>query len=407
VALEEVLSPAFLSRASRIECAPGPNGKYQIGQYVDSMRYRREPIDAPVANAVIDYLKSHAGMDVGDKRRKQVGDMAARQGLETKNLRIRSAGSSQGQSVVIDVDLRKSVNIKPNDLGVLPQQFERLDKAIEDRRGIVLVSAARGGGRTTSLYGFLRRHDAFTRNIRTLEFEHLIQIDGVGHTEFKPVEGGPDFATQLRSMLRRDPNIMMVADLHDARTAQEAAAPGVNGPLTYIGVRANSGLEALAIWCKSVGDLKKAAVPLRAVTYQVLVRRLCDACKVPYSPPAEQMKKLGLPKDQIKQLFNASGKIIERNKEETCTVCAGLGYRGLVGCFEIMTFDDEARDLITKGDLNALRANLARQKMITLQQAALRKAIEGVTSIEEVIRATRPKSPTKKAAPQNETANAE
>jgi len=271
-----------------------------------------------------------------------------------------------------------------------------LDEAIADNSGIVLVTAAKGGGRTTTLYSLLSRLDAFTSNIRTLELEHLVRIDGVGHTQFEPKEDGPDFATQLRSILRRDPNVVMVSDIVDAQTAQEAAAPGKDGPLIFLGLQAGSGLEGLAAWCKAVGDLPKASAPLRAVVHCLLLRRLCENCRLAYSPPPEQLKKLGLPADQVKQLYKPTGKTLERNKEETCPVCGGIGYRGLVGCYEVMAFDDEARALIAKGDLNGLRAHLARKKMITLQQAALRKAIEGTTSIEEVIRVTKNSNTKKK-----------
>ena len=404
IAMEGLLTPAFLARASRIEVLPAKNGQYGVAQYVDSIRYRRDPLDAAGANAITNYLKSHAGLDPKDVRRKQIGDMSTKFGTDTHDLRIRTAGSSHGQTLIIDIDLRKRVKVKPDNLGLLPRQFKKLDEVTADNSGIVLVSSSKGGGRSTTLYTLISRLDAFTSNIRTLEVEQLLQLDGVGHMQFAPTEDGPDFSTQLRSILRRDPNVVMVSDLVDSQTAKEAAGPGPDGPLMFIGLQADSGLEGLATWCKAVGDLPKASAPLRAVVHGLLLRRLCENCRLAYSPPAEQLKKLGLPADQVKQLFKPTGKILERNKEETCPVCGGLGYRGLVGCYEVMAFDDEARALIAKGDLNGLRAHLARMKMITLQQAALRKAIEGVTSIEEVIRATRTASSKKKKTPSGSSA---
>lgn len=389
LAMEDLFTPAFVQRASTIELTPSKEGPYQVSQVVDGVRYRRDPVDAATANAIIDYVKVAAGMDVADKRRKQVGDLTAKMGVDGHAMRIRTAGSSAGQSMTLDVDLKERVDIKPDRLGLYPKQAEALAKAVEDQHGIVLVSTPAGGGRTTTLYSLLRRHDAFTANIRTLEFEHLVQLDGVGHSEFKPEEG-TEFAIQLRSMLRRDPNIVMIADLPDARTAQEAAAPGMRGPLIYIGLRADSGLDAVLRWCKAVGDLPKAAAPMKAVIYGRLVRKLCENCRVPYQPDPNQLRKLGLPPEQVKQLFKASGKVIERNREEQCPNCGGLGYRGQVGVYEVMVFDDESRALVAKGDLNAVKTHMRRLKVMTLQEAALRKAIEGATSIEEVIRVTRP-----------------
>ncbi len=386
--MEDMLTPALVQRASSIELVPNRSGQYQVSQIVDGVRFRREPLDPGVANAVIDYIKRSAALDVADKRRRQMGDFTARFGTETHEIRVRSAGSTAGQTLTMDIDLKKRVDIKPKDLGLLPRQVEALDKATADLHGIVLVSAPAGNGRTTMLYSMLRRHDAFTANIRTLEFERLVLIDGVGHAEFKP-EKGVDFATELRSVLRRDPTIVMIEDILDNRTAQEAAAPGMRGPLQYIGVRADSGLEALAKWAKAVGDLKIAAEPMKAVISCRLMRRLCDNCKVPYQPDPNQLRKLGLPPEQVKQLFKHSGKVIERNREETCPACGGLGYRGQTGAFEVMVFDSDARKLVAAGDLNGLKTHMRRIKTISIQEAALRKAIDGVTSIEEVIRITR------------------
>ncbi len=386
--MEDMLTPALVQRASSVELIPNRSGQYQVSQMVDGVRFRREPLDAGVANAVIDYLKGAASLDVADKRRRQTGDFLARFGTESHEIRVRSAGSSAGQSLTLDIDLKKRVDIKPKDLGLLPRQVEALDKATEDLHGIVLVSSPVGNGRTTTLYSMLRRHDAFTANIRTLEFERLVLIDGVGHAEFKP-EKGVDFATELRSVLRRDPTIVMIEDIVDNRTAQEAAAPGMRGPLQYIGVRADSGLEALAKWAKAVGDLKLAAEPMKAVVSSRLMRKLCDNCKVPYQPDPNQLRKLGLPPDQIKQLYKHSGKVVERNREETCPACGGLGYRGQTGAYEVMVFDNDARKLVAAGDLNGLKTHMRRVKTISIQEAALRKAIDGVTSIEEVIRITR------------------
>lgn len=402
IAMEDMLTPALIQHAAVVELIPNRSGQYQVSQIVDGVRYRREPLDPGAANAVIDYLKGAAGLDVADKRRRQSGDFTARFGTESHEIRVRAAGSSAGQTLTLEVDLKKRVDIKPKDLGLLPRQVEALDKATSDLHGIVLVSAPQGNGRTTSLYSLLRRHDAFTANIRTLELERLVLIDGVGHSEFK-ADKGVDFATELRSILRRDPTIVMVEDLVDVKTAQEAAAPGMRGPLQYLGLRADSGLEALAKWAKAVGDLKLASEPMKAVVSCRLLRTLCDNCKVPYQPDPNQLRKLGLPADQIKQLYKHSGKVIERNREETCPVCGGLGYRGQSGAYEVMVFDADARKLIAAGDLNGLKTHMRRMKTISIQEAALRKAIDGVTSIEEVIRITR-SSPASQGSGQGEAA---
>lgn len=390
IAMEELISPAMVARASTLELAPAKGGMYQVRQIVDGVRYQREPLDPSMANAVVDYLKSAAGLDVGDKRRRQRGIVSVTFGVEPHEVHVRTAGSSAGQTMTMEFDLRKRVKIPVDKLGLTSRQMESLKKAVAPQHGVVLLTAPADNGRTSTFYGVLGLHDAFTSNIRTLEFERLLQLDGVGHTEWDP-DGDTSFAIQLRSMLRRDPTIMAVAEVPDVETAQEAAGPGPKGPLVYVSMRADSGRDALATWVKAVGDPKKAAAPLQAVVAQKLMRTLCENCKVPYQPNAEQLKRLGVPADQVKQLFKHSGKILDRNREITCPNCGGIGYIGQTGVFEVMAFDDDARVLLSKGDLNGLRTHMRRQKMLSLQEAALRKAIEGTTSIDEVIRVTQPK----------------
>lgn len=389
--MEELLTPAFLAGATSLEMVPAKGGQCQITQIVDTMRYRRNPMDMASAPAVIDYIKELAALDAEDRRRKQRGDCKARFGAENFAMRVRTSGTSAGQTLRLDFNLRQQVNRKPEDLGLTKKQRELHDRVVQDKHGIVLVSAPAGQGRTTSLYTLLKFHDAFTSNIRTLELEHLLQIDGVGHTEYDP-ERGIEFAIQFRSMLRRDPNVMMVSDLVDDRTAQEAAFPGPKGTLIYLGVKSDSAMEALARWIKAVGDKKKASESLQILTHQRLMRKLCDQCKLAYQPPGEQLKKLGLPPEQVRQLFKPTGKVIDRNKEIQCPMCNGLGYKGLVAAFKVMSFDNESRALVAAGDLNGVKVHMRRMQYMTLQQAALRRAIEGATSIDEVIRVTKSKS---------------
>jgi type II secretory ATPase GspE/PulE/Tfp pilus assembly ATPase PilB-like protein len=142
------------------------------------------------------------------------------------------------------------------------------------------------------------------------------------------------------------------------------------------------------MWCKAVGDLPTAAAPLHGVIAGRLVRRLCQNCRVGYQPSADMLKKLGLPADKVPQLFKKGGQVLIKNKPETCPVCAGIGYIGQEGVFEAYLLGKTERELIKSGNLAALRAEFRKGGAPTIQQAALLKAVEGLTSIEEIMRVT-------------------
>ena len=137
-----------------------------------------------------------------------------------------------------------------------------------------------------------------------------------------------------------------------------------------------------------------------------LLRVLCGNCKVPYQPSADMLKKLGLPKDKVGELYKKGGQVLVRNKPEVCDVCAGVGYQGQTGCYGVYPIEDEERAIIVEGNWNALRSALRKRGLPSIQQAALRKAVMGVTSIEEVTRITTPRksSSSKKTEPQKENA---
>ena len=183
---------------------------------------------------------------------------------------------------------------------------------------------------------------------------------------------------------------MLLSQITDNDTPRIAAEPGLKGPMIYIPQRAGSTAEQIREWVKRVGDLKMASATLRAVSNQRLLRTLCPNCRQPYQPTPEQLKKMGLPADRVKQLYRASGKVQVKNKIENCPVCGGTGYLGQTGAFEVMIVDDAARKALVAGDLKSALSHARRNKMIYLQEAALSKIVSGETSIEEVIRVTSP-----------------
>lgn len=388
---EDILGPALAARSSRVDVAITNNGA-AVRQTIDGIQYKRENINADAALKMMDYLKDIAGLDVGDRRKRQAGEFKLKgpQGEVTVNLTV--AGSSSGQSVRLDFDRVKRL-AKPFDgLGLLGPQIEAL-RQLEpqhNRHGIVLVGAPSGHGLTTSAYSILARHDAYTSNVKSIEREISVHLLGVDQVLWDPNNPDIDFATNLQSMLRRDPDVVMVAETRDHETAAVAAAPGMQGPLIYIQQPLPTIPDQIRDWVKKVGDVKDATRALRAVTNQRLLRSLCPNCRQAYQPTPEQLKKLNLPAKKVSQLFRASGKVQVKNKIEDCPVCQGTGYLGQTAAFEVFMVDDEARRLLATGDLKTALAHARRNNMFYLQEAALSKVISGETTLDEVVRVTAP-----------------
>jgi len=391
---EQVIEPAMAGRAARVELAPAQGG-YAVSQFIDGVRYRRDPISIDAGNAAIDYLKSCAGLDVSDRRRRQAATFGVRSPSGEATIDITVSGSSAGQTAKIEFDRKTRISRPFDGLGLLPPQLEPFAQLFEphDRHGVVLVGAPPGHGLTTTGYAMLQRHDAFTSNIKTLERDVQLELDGVDHTEFDAANSATDFATMLQSIMRRDPDIVLIGDIRtDPRTAAVAAAPGMKGPLVYVLQSQPSIATQYAEWARAVGDLKKAASAMRVIVNQRLFRMVCPNCRQAYQPTAEQAKRLGLPGAGPHTLYRHSGKIQVKNRIESCPVCQGLGYFGMVSAFEVMAIDDESRKHLVAGDFKAAYAVARRNRMLYLQEAALAKVRAGHTTVEEVARVLSPSS---------------
>lgn len=390
---EDLLGPALNARAGRVEVAVNASG-CTVVQYVDGVKYKREPFAVEGAVRLIDYLKEIAGLDVSDRRRPGAGEFAIKSSKGTTSVHAVTSGSSTGQLLRLDFD-REIARSKPFDgVGLLPTQMEVLKGLAEthDRHGIVLIGAPRGHGLSTTAYSLLGRHDAFTSNIKSLEKDIQVRLEGVDQVKFDATNPNVDYATTIQSILRRDPDVVLVADVADPETARVVSEPGLNGPLLYIPQPVGTIVEQIRGWVKLVGDVKQAVKPLRAVVNQRLLRSLCPNCRQGFEPSPEQLRKLNIPAGKVKQLYRAGGKIQVKNKIETCPVCSGTGYLGQTAAFEVMPIDDECRKILITGDLKAAMAHARRNKMIYLQEAALSKVVSGETTIEEVIRITAPSS---------------
>lgn len=406
ISAENVIVRAMAFRASQVDIAPGPKeGVYLVSALIDGVRSPLALVD-PTPNKdgtpppppglmspadairIINVWKAGAKLDLTDMRKKQSGDCNIEKTEKRSRIRVISIGTAQGMRATLLIEPEAAVRRKTEALGLLEPQLAELKKITEDSKGVVLLTSPLDSGRTTTFYSIVKMHDAYTRNVQTIEFDQQDVIDGVRQNKFEPQAEGAEFSTTLRSILRRDPDVVAVAELPDAATAKEVAKSEGERVRVYLSFKADNALQALQIYIKQVGDPELAAKTLSGVVSQRLLRKLCNNCRVAYQPNADMLKKLALPADKVKQFFKKGGQVLIKNKPEVCPACNGVGYVGLEGAFEIFSIGEPERALIKAGDLNTLRSEWRKKGLPTIQQAALRKVMDGSTSVEEMIRVT-------------------
>jgi type II secretory ATPase GspE/PulE/Tfp pilus assembly ATPase PilB-like protein len=394
-AAEQVWIAAGVARASQFDIGPtGKDQQYGVSYLVDGVRQPGDVMPAANASRIMDFWKGAAKLDVADRRRKQTGNVQVEQGSMKRMGRVTSIGAQGGMRLTVLFEPEASVLRKAEDLGLLDVQLAEMKAIVADGKGVVLLAAMPDSGRTTTLYSVTRMHDAYTTNVQTCEIDPQAPLEGVRTNAWDPqkpgAEGGPgaEFSTTVRSILRRDPDVVSLGELPDANTAKEVAKADHERTRVYVSMRANDALSAVQMYVKAVGDTKMAADSLHGVVAQRLVRKLCSNCRVAYPPTPDMLKKMGIPEGKVQQLYRKGGQVLIKNKPEICPVCNGGGYFGQEGLFEVYSIGPEERSLIAQANFQGLRAALRKRQLPSIQQVGLRKAVDGTTSVEEVMRVT-------------------
>ncbi len=387
-AAEKLYIDGVAHRAHKIELLPAGDKGYVVAHTVDGLRTMvGEPMAPQDAMRVIAFWQTASGLEVGERRR-QVGEPDVSKGGERHHLRVISSGGQQGLKLTLVVDPAKAVRRKVETLGLLPQQRELLKKLVDDGTGVVLLAAPKGMGRTTLMYTVLKMHDAYTSNIQTIELEQADTLEGIRQNVWSPTGGGPDHATLLRSILRRDPSVVGVAEVVDESTAQEAAKGDLDHTRVYLSVPADNALQAVEMFRRALHDNGLAAKALRGVMAGKLVRALAESSREAYVPSPDMLKKLGLSPEKVKTLYRHRTHVEVNKKMVPCPESGGTGFVGQIGVFELYNIGAEEKAAIEQGDMNALATAFRKQGVPSIQQAAIVRAVEGATSVDEVIRVT-------------------
>ena len=383
----DVLTDAMWRRASTITFMPkGEN--YEVTYYIDGTAIKQPPTPREQMENLIHFAKELAGLDANEKRKPQKGKFRTRHNKENADWEVLTAGSTAGEQVRLK-HISKEHDLRLNELGLAADQEAQLSHLAGRKQGVFLITGPSKSGITTTLYAFLRNHDAFLNSIQTLEKQPPALLNNIVQNTFTLSDTGTmTYAKKLQQMVRLGSDIIGVGECEDSDTAKIASAAGKDGKLIYVVVTADSVLQGLGKWIKMVGDKRLIAETLIGVSNQRMMRLLCDECKQGYAPAKEVLKKFNLPAEKAKVLYRPGKETYDkRGKPMVCEVCQGTGFVGRTGVFETVMLTDELRKAIKLvKQLPELGMQLRRAKMLYLQEQALRKVIAGNTAINEMVR---------------------
>lgn len=375
-----LIARAVELRASDIHLEPF-EGRLRVRYRIDGALREAETPPARLAAAIISRVKIMARLDIAERRLPQDGRIRIAVHGREIDLRVATAPTLHGESVVLRILDRGSVALDLERLGLGGETLARYRQALARPNGILLVTGPTGSGKTTTLYASLIELNTADRKILTVEDPVEYRLEGINQIQVKP-QIGLDFATVLRALLRHDPDVMMVGEIRDLETAEIAVQAALTGHLVLSTLHTNSAAATVT----RLMDMGLAPYLLSAtvngVAAQRLVRRLCPECRLPAPGLARVALEMGAPRPQGGdwRLFRAQG----------CAACGGSGYRGRTMLVEFLPFTEPVRRLVLRqaGEAELHRAAVA-EGMTPLLRDGLAKAVEGTTTLDEVMRVAR------------------
>jgi type IV pilus assembly protein PilB len=374
-----VLLQAIKDKASDIHFEPF-EGEFKMRYRIDGVLYEMMPPPSHIAAAISSRIKVMANLDIAERRLPQDGRIELSVNNQPIDLRVSVLPTMFGESVVMRVLDRSNVSLDLDKLGMRDEDLQTIRQLIHKPNGIVVVTGPTGSGKTTTLYSALRELNDISSKLITAEDPVEYDIDGVIQCQIKP-DIELTFARILRSMLRQDPDIILVGEIRDKETAEISVQASLTGHLVFSTLHTNDAPSAIARLLDLGLEPFLVTATLEGIVAQRLVRRICLNCKTEYTPAEEQLMELELKPEDV------AGRIFYYGKG--CEACNNTGYRGRQGIYEIMLLDDEMRDMIIKhASTQILRIEARKRGMSTLRHAGLLAIYDGVTTIEEVVRET-------------------
>lgn len=360
--------------ASDIHIEP-MKGSLQVRNRVDGLL--RKSLDLPkwVQGAVISRIKIMAKVDISEKRLPQDGRISVRVGTKVLDLRVSTMPAAFGEKVVIRILDSANAFIPLEAMGMPEHELRQMEALIRNPHGILLITGPTGSGKTTTLYGILNQIKSVDRNVTTIEDPIEYELPGVNQVAVQD-KIGLTFANTFRALLRQDPDVVMLGEMRDLETATIAMQAALTGHLVLSTIHTNSAVS-------TVSRLRNLGIPPYLIASTVigivamrLVRLICTKCRVEDRPSDKDLERLGLARDNGTHAFY---------RGQGCPACGGTGYRGRTGIFEVLTFSQPIRDLVTANASETDIRQMALSKgMTTLGQAGLEKVKAGLTTLSEL-----------------------
>ncbi|MFH1615257.1 MAG: ATPase, T2SS/T4P/T4SS family [Planctomycetota bacterium] len=377
--LNLVLLQAIRDKASDIHFEPFED-EYKLRYRIDGVLYEMVPPPKHIAVALSSRLKVMANLNIAERRLPQDGRIPLTVQGRPVDLRVSVLPTMFGESVVLRVLDRAQVDLDLSKLGLLEEDREAVRQLIHKPNGIVIVTGPTGCGKTTTLYSAMKELNTIDSKLITTENPVEYDIDGLIQVQILP-EIGLTFARCLRSILRQDPDIILVGEIRDLETATIAIEASLTGHIVLTTVHTNDAPSTVARLLDLGVEPFLLTATVEGIIAQRLVRRICLNCRTQYEPTEDMLMELGLRVEDVKskKFFYGKG----------CDQCNNTGYRGRMGIFEVMTFNDEIRDLVmNRSSTNVLRAAARKGGMKLLRQTGLSAIYDGFTTIEEIVKET-------------------
>ncbi len=377
--VNHIISQSIKARASDIHIEPYQDS-FKVRYRVDGILYNLLAPPKWIQPALISRIKVMAKMNIAEKRLPQDGRFDVKIGDQDIDVRVSTIPASFGERVVLRLLNKTGSMLKLADIGLAADRLDLLENLVKSPNGIILMTGPTGSGKTTTLYAILSSINTTGINIITIEDPVEYQIKGISQIQINP-KIDLTFARGLRSIVRQDPDVILVGEIRDRETAEIAVQSALTGHLVFSTLHTNDSASAITRLVDIGVEPFLISSAVLAVVAQRLIRVLCTDCKLPYTPDDTTLKSFGITPDQLQGavFYKANG----------CENCFRTGYRGRNGIFEIMPLSSSLKSLILQTfDSNQIKREALNQNMITLRQDGTRKVLNGSTTMEEVLRVT-------------------